>query len=483
LPPSSDATLKSLVVKDAQTQTPLTLTSVFTPAITAYTAVTNGQTTQISIIGEGNHPRAKFTNIENQTLNNEETDFEFNVTAEDGTTVKTYTIKVIKGPLLSGKPVISGTAVFGQTLTAQSGSLSSTPVVTLGALSYQWKRNDAIIDGATENTYTLVQEDISQTITVTVSAANCRGSATSDPTSTVAKASQNTPADPSAESVTETAITLNPISDNAQYSLDETTWQDSPVFSNLTPNTPYTFYARLKESATHEASPVSSAIISTQPAAITIISQPDSLTFTYGDISGNLNITSTVTGGATLSYQWYSNNVESNAGGTIIPDATTNSFILPTTLSAGTYYYYCVVNATYGATGITSDVAKITVNKRRPTISDLQFSPANAVYDGSAKSVTVSAKAGITGTGTVTVKYASGWAGFNAVKKVSDYLYLPAAGFRYSDGSLNNQGSYGNYWSSSAQSSKGWYMNFDRGSKTVSDIDRTAALSVRCVPE
>jgi hypothetical protein len=92
--PSSDASLKSLVVKDAQTQTPLSLSPDFTPSTTSYTAVASPETSMISIIGEATHAMATFTNIENQTLDTGGDIFEIEVTAEDGTTKKTYTIEV-----------------------------------------------------------------------------------------------------------------------------------------------------------------------------------------------------------------------------------------------------------------------------------------------------------------------------------------------------------------------------------------------------
>jgi hypothetical protein len=89
---------------------------------------------------------------------------------------------------LTGTVTISGTATFGQTLTANTGSLSSNPSVTLGTLSYQWKRGGEDISGAAGSTYTLASADIGKTITVTVTAANCDESVTSPATAAVGKA-------------------------------------------------------------------------------------------------------------------------------------------------------------------------------------------------------------------------------------------------------------------------------------------------------
>jgi uncharacterized protein (TIGR02145 family) len=422
--PSSDATLKNLVVKNVSTQASLALSPSFTSGTTDYTVVVAEDVSLISIIGESNHARAKFTNIENQTLSNGVNTFDLVVTAENESTTKTYTVKVMKGlPIpgnsgavttsdlaaqslklnwtkatdnvtpqanlkyyvyrsnsnnvntvaecatngtllnasgtaniavysvsglapnttyyfnivvengvgskaaytgvsattakasLSGTVTISGTAIYGQTLTAQTNSLTSVPSVVLGTRSYQWKRNGTDISGATNSTYTLVQDDITKTITVAVSAENCTGSITSVATSAVAKASQtNPPATPTAANVTATSITLNTISGSVEYSKDGTNWQDSPLFGELTSNTAYTFHARFKESATHEASPSSTASFSTAKASlggtVTI-----SGTATYGQTltaqTASLTSTPSVDWG-TLSYQWKRNGTDIN---------------------------------------------------------------------------------------------------------------------------------------------------------------------------
>jgi hypothetical protein len=58
------------------------------------------------------------------------------------------------------------------------------------------------------------------------------------------------------------------------------------------------------------------------------------------------------------SYQWYSNTINSNSGGTPISGATSNSYT-PTTSNANTTYYYCVIS---GCNNISSDVAELLVN-------------------------------------------------------------------------------------------------------------------------
>jgi len=95
---------------------------------------------------------------------------------------------------------------------------------------------------------------------------------------------------------------------------------------------------------------------------ITINIQPSAITnVNFGNISGSLNVVSSVTDNATLSYQWYRNTSNSNTGGNIISGANSASYTIPTTLTGGSYYYYCLVTATGGATSVRSNVARVSV--------------------------------------------------------------------------------------------------------------------------
>jgi hypothetical protein len=179
--------------------------------------------------------------------------------------VQPFSITVIRAQL-TGEVTISGNAVFGQTLTAIP-SLSSTPLVTLGALTHQWKRNGTNISGATNATYTLAQADIGATITVTVTAANCNGSVTSAATPTVTKAPQTAPAAPTMASNTATSITLNPIS-GYEYNINSSTFTSNNIFSGLQPGTSYPFTQRKAETETHLASPASPVASFSTPLGI-----------------------------------------------------------------------------------------------------------------------------------------------------------------------------------------------------------------------
>jgi len=93
--------------------------------------------------------------------------------------------------------------------------------------------------------------------------------------------------------------------------------------------------------------------INAQPAVVTNVNTES--------ISGSLSVSANVTGGATLSYQWYSNTTARNSGGTVINGATGSSYAIPTNLARGTYYYFVEVRATGGALSIRSNVAIVGV--------------------------------------------------------------------------------------------------------------------------
>jgi len=99
----------------------------------------------------------------------------------------------------------------------------------------------------------------------------------------------------------------------------------------------------------------------TSSPTITVTTQPTAvINVTEGSITGSLTVAASLTPSGTLDYQWFSNTSASNSGGTAIGGATGASYTIPTTLSVGTYYYYCVVSAT-GVVSKTTSVATINV--------------------------------------------------------------------------------------------------------------------------
>ncbi|MDR2087075.1 MAG: fibrobacter succinogenes major paralogous domain-containing protein, partial [Dysgonamonadaceae bacterium] len=73
---------------------------------------------------------------------------------------------------------------------------------------------------------------------------------------------------------------------------------------------------------------------------------------------------------------------------------------------------------------------------------------------------------------------------YNNAMKVGDYLYLPAAGYRfYSNGYLSFRGLHGYYWSSTGSSSNAYELRFYGDVQTTLSTLRTYGFSVRCVSE
>ncbi|MCY3689285.1 MAG: putative Ig domain-containing protein, partial [Gammaproteobacteria bacterium] len=73
----------------------------------------------------------------------------------------------------TGAPTIAGAATQGQTLTANQGTIADADGLPGGSFpsgyTFQWNRGGTAITGATSRTYTLVGDDVGETITVTVS--------------------------------------------------------------------------------------------------------------------------------------------------------------------------------------------------------------------------------------------------------------------------------------------------------------------------
>ena len=69
----------------------------------------------------------------------------------------------------TGLPLISGRALVGQTLTADTSLIVDADGLESSALSYLWEADDDSIPGATDPTYTPVQADVGKVITVIVS--------------------------------------------------------------------------------------------------------------------------------------------------------------------------------------------------------------------------------------------------------------------------------------------------------------------------
>lgn len=85
-----------------------------------------------------------------------------------------------KLPVNSVAPAITGTEAVGETLSLSDGTWSNTP----DAYAYIWKRDGAVIAGATANTYELQAEDEGAVISASVKATNLGVSAVANSNAT-----------------------------------------------------------------------------------------------------------------------------------------------------------------------------------------------------------------------------------------------------------------------------------------------------------
>ena len=197
----------------------------------------------------------------------------------------------------------------GQTVTATLSSIAITTTATKTA----YKIGDAlditgmVVTGTysdtTTKTETITAADVSgfdssaaaasQTLTVTV------GGKTATYTISVAKADgPAAPSAPTLASKTDTSITLTA---NTLYEFSKNggaNWQDSPVFSGLTAETTYTFIARVKETATTNASAASAGTdVTTNAATLESIAITTSAAKTAYKVGDELDITGMVVTG------------------------------------------------------------------------------------------------------------------------------------------------------------------------------------------
>jgi len=75
-----------------------------------------------------------------------------------------------------------------------------------------------------------------------------------------------------------------------------------------------------------------------------IIDHPQGAVYPIGASAEAITVTATVSNGGKLSYQWYSNDTDSNTEGEIIQGATGADYTPPTDRSGVTYYYVVVTN-------------------------------------------------------------------------------------------------------------------------------------------
>ncbi|MCL2053133.1 MAG: S8 family serine peptidase [Oscillospiraceae bacterium] len=186
--------------------------------------------------------------------------------------------------------VVTGVEAFGGTLRVAALEVTTEPAnVTIGTLRYQWQRQNA--NGTWANIgknlpeYTLVAADVGRSVRVTVSAANCAGSVSSASISITAAGGTGAPIVNEGAIVTTAARVTLPRISGAEYALYPTaslgginentaTYQTSNVFNvdsaraAITGGTQYTWYIRVRATATRGASDAATGTAMTPRAAV-----------------------------------------------------------------------------------------------------------------------------------------------------------------------------------------------------------------------
>jgi len=151
-------------------------------------------------------------------------------------------------------------------------------------------------------------------------------------------------------------------SDNGQYLRSAYRYHSNPYYRN------YDIGFRLLRPS---ASTVKGINVTSHPAPTHHV--------TAGSITTVLNIDSSVEQG-TLSYQWYSNTIAANTGGTSVSGAASANFAIPANLSVGTYYYFCEVRTDNGAPKVRSNVVTVTVAIANPPITSISDAKIEMVW-------------------------------------------------------------------------------------------------------
>lgn len=265
-------------------------------------------------------------------------------TPTDSASPESLALKVTTyGLTVSGTVTISGTAKYGEVLTADISGVSVPP----DFIACQWKRGEDVV--GSETTYTVTAEDIGQPLTVTaIGTSGYEGSVTSDIV-IPGKAAAAAPAAPTLAAKTASSVTLAAIA-GREYRVDSGDWQASPVFAGLSPNKAYSFYTRLAETATASASPTS-AVLSATTDKVTI----SGTVVIVGSASVGTVLTADPSGlippGATISYRWKSDGTQVGTSSTYTVDGADIGTTLTVTVTGTGDYTGSVTSAATGVVG------------------------------------------------------------------------------------------------------------------------------------
>ncbi|WP_308722674.1 S-layer homology domain-containing protein [Paenibacillus polysaccharolyticus] len=355
------------------------------------------------------------------TLNSGTTSTTFTVKAKDGLAAGTYTaaVTVYADNMTNVTFAVTQTvnpAPVAPSITSQPGNKTVTAGQTAtfsitasgdAPLSYQWKKDgnaltdDENISGATAATLSISNTQSGDAGSYTVVVTNAAGNASSIAATLTVNALTNAASpsidtQPTGATVNEGDSTPNlsvaaSVSDGGTLSYQ---WYSNSVNSTISGNaiagatsatyaapttsTGTTYYYAVVTNTNNSVSGTKTATATSNIAAVnvnaltnaaspSIDTHPTGATVNEGDSSPNLSVAASVSDSGTLSYQWYSNSVNSTVGGNAIAGATSATYAAPTTSTGTTYYYVVVTNTNNGVSGTktataTSNIATVNVN-------------------------------------------------------------------------------------------------------------------------
>jgi large repetitive protein len=342
-------------------------------------------------------------------------------------TCATAQVQVVPAPTVSTQPLASQTVCLGGATTP----LTVAFVNGIGTPTYQWFSNTnnsntggTAITGATTDTFTppsSAEGTVYYYVVITFSSGGCTSATSATATVTVTPLPEIDTQPTSTQSICVGGVVpVLTVSYTGGLGTPSYQWfsNTSPsnsggnaiagaTSSSYTPpvfNTAGTFYYYVQITLTGTGC---GSIVS-QLATVEVVPDPvidaqplASQTQCQGAPATPLEVT--VSGGlGTVSYQWFSNTVNNTTSGTLIPGATSSSYI-PTTDTVGTLFYYVIATQAAPGCSVTSATAQVQVVPA-PTVSTQPLASQTVCLGGATTPLTV---AFINGIGTPTYQWFS----------------------------------------------------------------------------
>ena len=297
------------------------------------------------------------------------------------------------GSTILAQCTITQQPAVGASVVCLGGNFPTLTVVASGGagLTYQWYSNSinsnvggVLINGAISSSYTPTSNTVGNTyyycIVSEPAPVSCSTSSSVSGLFTVNPAAGAVTVSPLSVTACGSQLLQASIGNNENIYWQGTTNNGTSTAtqsSSQTVNSSGTYYFRAQTALGCWGPQGSTTVTINTPVNIT--QQPSAIaqTVCLNASFSALSVTATGTG---LTYQWYSNSINSNVGGTLLNGATASSYT-PTSNSVGTLYYYCIVNGTAPCIASTSSVSGLfTIN---PAAGAVTVSPLSVTACGS----------------------------------------------------------------------------------------------------